>query len=75
MKLNQDGLLAKYLSRKIEKEKQRSREQPVMPFIGEKKQMWYFLMNQIDEKNPEDAEKPDGVQNGVSSFALESLRY
>ncbi|MGN0964407.1 MAG: hypothetical protein ACI4O6_03525 [Dysosmobacter sp.] len=63
MKLNQDGLLAKYLSRKIEKEKKRSREQPVMPFIGEKKQMWYFLMNQIDEKNPEDAEKPDGVQN------------
>ena len=63
MKLNQDGLLAKYLSRKIEKEKQRSREQPGMPFIGEKKQMWYFLMNQIDEKNPEDAEKPDGVQD------------
>ncbi len=54
MKLKKDGLLAKYIQKTVEKEKRKSQSRPAIPFIGEKKQMWYFLMNQIDGAPPED---------------------
>lgn len=56
MKLNQNGLPAKLLRRFIEKGKRDSRERPTTLFVGEKKQMWYFLMNQVDREPPEGAE-------------------
>jgi len=60
MKLRKDGLLAKYITTTVKKEKRKSRTRPVIPFVGEKKQMWYFLMNQIDGTPPED----DGGDSG-----------
>ena len=48
-----DSLLGKLFQKYIEKEKQLHRKKPAMPFVGEKKQMWYFLMNQIDQTPPE----------------------
>lgn len=51
MKLNKDGFLARCLKKNIEKEKRRNLERPAVPFINEKKQMWYFLMNQMDKKS------------------------
>ncbi len=54
MKLRKDGFLAKYITKTVEKEKRRSQTRPAIPFVGEKKQMWYFLMNQIDGTAPED---------------------
>ncbi len=60
MKLKKDGLLAKYIQKTVEKEKRKSRTRPAIPFVGEKKQMWYFLMNQIDGTAPEDGEKTGG---------------
>ena len=59
MKLDKDGFLAKALLKNVEKEKRRNRERPMVPFISEKKQMWYFLMNQIDK---EAAEKGGGEE-------------
>ncbi len=53
MKLNPNSIPAKLLSAFIEKGKRDSRERPTMLFVGEKKQMWYFLMNQIDNKPSE----------------------
>lgn len=54
MKLKQDGFLAKCLGIVVEYERRKNRERPMMPFVNEKKQMWYFLMNQMDDKSPED---------------------
>jgi len=59
MKLNPNGLPAKLLNAIIEKNKRDSREKPTMLFVGEKKQMWYFLMNQIDQAPPEDSGDKD----------------
>lgn len=56
MKLNQNGLPAKLLKGLVEKEKRDNRRRPAMLFVGEKKQMWYFLMNQVDREPPEGAE-------------------
>lgn len=56
MKLNQNGLPAKLLKRLVEKEKRDNRRRPAMLFVGEKKQMWYFLMNQVDREPLEGAE-------------------
>ena len=53
MSLNPNGLPAKLLRAFIEREK------PARPFVGEKKQMWYFLMNQIDQAPPEDSGDKD----------------
>lgn len=60
MELKKDGFLAKYIQKTVEKEKRRSQTRPAIPFVGEKKQMWYFLMNQIDGTAPED----DGENSG-----------
>lgn len=48
-----DSLPARLFRKYIEKEKQFHREKPTRPFVGEKKQMWYFLMNQVDRTPPE----------------------
>lgn len=48
-----DSLPSKLFQKYIEREKRHNREKPAMPFVGEKKQMWYFLMNQVDQSPPE----------------------
>ena len=63
MKLDKNGFFAKRLLKDVEKEKRRSRERPAVPFIGEKKQMWYFLMNQIDKQEPADSDARDESRN------------
>lgn len=52
MKMNPDSLPAKLLQKVVQREKRNNREKPAMPFVGEKKQMWYFLMNQVDREPP-----------------------
>lgn len=59
MKLRKDGFLAKYIQKTVEKEKRKSQARPAIPFVGEKKQLWYFLMNQIDAAAPEDGGEND----------------
>ena len=59
MKLRADGFLGKYLRKTIEDGKRKHREKPVVPFVSEKKQMWYFLMNEIDKK-----QAGDGAEKG-----------
>ena len=59
MSLNPNGLPAKLLRAFIEREKRDNREKPARPFVGEKKQMWFFLMNQIDQAPPEDSGDKD----------------
>lgn len=61
--LKDDGLLAKYLRKKIEREKKHNREKPMVPFVNEKKQMWYYLMNQIDQKASESGEEKGETQD------------
>lgn len=62
MKLNPDSLPAKLFKAFIEKEKRDSRRRPTMLFVGEKKQLWYFLMNQIDQ-TPEDGGEQETGEN------------
>lgn len=61
--LKDDGFLAKYLRKKIEREKKYNREKPMVPFVSEKKQMWYYLMNQIDQKASENGEEKGETQD------------
>ena len=63
MKLNKDGFFAKKLIKNVEKEKRRNKERPMVPFVSEKKQMWYFLMNQIDKGAPENGNQQEKTQD------------
>lgn len=62
LELKENGFLAKYIKKTVEWEKKRNREKPVVPFVSEKKQMWYYLMNQIDKTSPEGEEKKGETQ-------------
>jgi hypothetical protein len=56
--MGKDSFAAKALRKIVEFEKRKSRDLPAIPFVGEKKQMWYFLMNQVD-KTPSEDEKEE----------------
>lgn len=63
MRMNPDGLPAKLLERFIQREKRNNREKPTRPFVGEKKQMWYFLMNQVDREPPAGGGEPESGED------------
>lgn len=64
MRLNRNGLPAKLLKAFVEREKRDNREKPTRPFVGEKKQMWYFLMNQIDQAPQGESGKHEETEEG-----------
>ncbi len=63
MGFNKDGFLARQIKKNVEKEKLRYQKRPFVPFINENKQMWYFLMNQVD-KEGSDGGSEDGSDGG-----------
>ena len=63
LELKENGFLARYIKKTVEWEKKRNREKPMVPFVSEKKQMWYYLMNQIDKTAPEENEKRVRLRN------------
>lgn len=46
--MKKNGLFASLVRGVVEEEKQKYADRPPEPFMNEKKQLWYFLMNQID---------------------------
>lgn len=63
MSMNPDGLPAKLLKGLIRLEKRNNRNKPTRPFVGEKKQMWYFLMNQVDQEPPSGGGEPEAEED------------
>ena len=55
--MKKDGLLGQLLKATVEEEKKRYAGKEPDIFTNQKKQMWYFLMNQID--GPSEAEDPE----------------
>ena len=46
--MKKDGLFADIIRLTVEKQKKKYAEKPPELFTNQKKQMWYFMMNQID---------------------------
>lgn len=46
--MKKDGFFASLLKATVEEEKKKYAETPPDIFTNQKKQMWYFLMNQVD---------------------------
>lgn len=57
--MKKDGIFSQLLKATVEEEKKRYANSPPDIFTNQKKQMWYFLMNQIDgteaEKDKEES--------------------
>ena len=55
--MKKDGLFSQLLKATVEEEKKKYANKPPDLFTNQKKQMWYFLMNQIDgsQEDPESA--------------------
>lgn len=55
--MKKDGIFSQLLKATVEEEKKRYANSPPDLFTNQKKQMWYFLMNQIDGTEEEKDKK------------------
>lgn len=57
--MKKDGLFSQLLKATVEEEKKKYANKPPDIFTNQKKQMWYFLMNQVD--GPQVENEADGA--------------
>lgn len=57
--MKKDGLFSQLIKATVEEEKKKYANAEPDIFTNQKKQMWYFLMNQIDGTQEEGKEKKD----------------
>ena len=52
--MKKDGLLAEILNAVVNHEKNKVKTQKPDYYLNQKKQLWYRMMNEVDEGRPED---------------------
>ena len=60
--MKKDGLLAEILEAVVNHERKKVKTSKPNYFLNQKKQLWYGLMNSLDEEPPEEGAKDDSSE-------------